>query len=86
MIAQAMGGAQAAAPRPAPPAGPAAGGAPPAAAGAGRREIAPGMSFDEVRGIFGNPSGEVVFGGKARWSFPDITVIFEDGKVTEVKF
>jgi membrane protease subunit (stomatin/prohibitin family) len=81
MIANAMGGAQAAAARPAAPAGPA-----PAAAGAGRREIAPGMSFDDVRGIFGNPSGEVVFGTKARWTFPDITVIFEDGKVTEVKF
>ena len=44
------------------------------------------MSFDEVKGVFGNPTGEVVFGNKARWSFADITVVFEDGKVTEVKF
>jgi membrane protease subunit (stomatin/prohibitin family) len=51
-----------------------------------RREITPGMSLDEVKGLFGNPTGEVVFGNKTRWSFADITVLFEDGKVTEVKF
>ncbi len=79
MIAQAMGSAAAGAARPAGP------GAPAPAAG-GRKEIAPGMSFDQVRGIFGNPTGEVVFGNKARWSFADMTVVFEDGKVTEVKF
>mgnify|MGYP000066607127 FL=1 len=44
------------------------------------------MSLDEVKGLFGEPTGEVVFGNKTRWSFADITVIFEDGKVTEVKF
>jgi membrane protease subunit (stomatin/prohibitin family) len=59
----------------------------PASPGAtGRREITPGMGFDEVKGLFGEPTGEVVFGNKTRWSFADITVIFEDGKVTEVKF
>jgi membrane protease subunit (stomatin/prohibitin family) len=86
MIAQAMGAAQAqgASGRPA-------GGAPPTgaqapAAGGVRREILPGMTFDEVKGVFGNPTGEVVFGNKARWSFADITVVFEDGKVTEVNF
>jgi membrane protease subunit (stomatin/prohibitin family) len=84
MIAQAMGAAA----RPASasvPGAPAAV-APAPAAGGGRREIKPGMSFDEVRGVFGNPAGEVVFGNKARWSFADLTVVFEDGKVTEVKF
>jgi hypothetical protein len=72
-----------------PPATPGAPGAaaPPAAPVATeRREITPGMSLDEVKGLFGNPTGEVVFGNKTRWSFADITVIFEDGKVTEVKF
>ena len=44
------------------------------------------MTFDEVKGLFGEPTGEVVFGNKTRWSFADITVIFEDGKVTEVRF
>jgi membrane protease subunit (stomatin/prohibitin family) len=86
MIAQAMGAAQAqgAAGRPAGGAPPP--GAPAPSAGGGRREITPGMSFDEVKGVFGNPTGEVVFGNKARCSFADITVVFEDGKVTEVKF
>jgi membrane protease subunit (stomatin/prohibitin family) len=51
-----------------------------------KREIKPGMSFDEVRGIFGAPQNEVAFGDKARWSYADITVVFEGGKVTDVKF
>lgn len=63
------------------PAAPAASTAP-----AGKREIKPGMSFDEVRALFGDPSGEVAFGDKARWSYADITVMFEGGKVTDVKF
>lgn len=83
MIAQAMGAAQAQAGRPGAAGAP---GAPAPAAGGGRKEITPGMTFDEVRAIFGSPTGEVVFGNKARWSFADITVVFEDGKVTEVKF
>jgi membrane protease subunit (stomatin/prohibitin family) len=85
MIAQAVGAAarpSASASLPGAPASP----APAPAAGGGRRELKPGMSFDEVRGVFGNPAGEVVFGNKARWSFADLTVVFEDGKVTEVKF
>jgi hypothetical protein len=81
MIAQAMAGGQgAAAARPAAPAAVAA-----PAAGA-RREITPGMTFDEVRAGFGSPTNEVVFGAKARWTFPDLVVIFEDGKVADVKF
>jgi hypothetical protein len=44
------------------------------------------MSFDEVRSVFGDPSGEVAFGDKARWTYPDITVVFEGGKVVDVKF
>jgi len=84
MIAQAMG--TAARPAPASVTGAPAPVAPAPAPGGGRREIKPGMSFDEVRGVFGNPAGEVVFGNKARWSFADMTVVFEDGKVTEVKF
>lgn len=79
MIAQAVSGAQAAQARPTPP---------PAAAPAPgvKREIKPGMTFDEVRAAFGAPSNETVFGSKAKWTFPDLTVVFEDGKVTDVKF
>jgi membrane protease subunit (stomatin/prohibitin family) len=79
--AQGTAGAPSAAPgTPAPPA------APVAPVATESREITPGMSLDEVKGLFGNPASEVVFGNKTRWSFADITVIFEDGKVTEVKF
>jgi membrane protease subunit (stomatin/prohibitin family) len=79
MIAQAVAGAQAAQARPAGP-------APAGAAAGAKREIKPGMTFDEVRAAFGAPANEVVFGGKAKWTFPDLTVVFEDGKVTDVKF
>jgi hypothetical protein len=96
MMPQMMAGAMAKAAQGTAGTPPAAPGTPPAASGApvapaapvapGRREITPGMSFDEVKGLFGDPTGEVVFGSRTRWSFADITVIFEDGKVTEVKF
>jgi membrane protease subunit (stomatin/prohibitin family) len=68
----------------APPAAPGAAAPPPAPYSTGKRELAPGMTLDQVKGIFGEPTGEVVFGNRTRWSFGDITVIFEDGKVTEV--
>jgi membrane protease subunit (stomatin/prohibitin family) len=80
MIAGAMQGQGA--PRPGAPAAP----APAAPAPGVRRELKPGMTFEEVRGLFGEPQGEVVFGNRARWTYPDITVVFEDGKITEVKF
>ena len=92
MMPQMMAGAIAKATQGTPPAA----GAPPATPGAptvpgapaptGRREITPGMTFDQVKALFGEPSGEVVFGDKTRWSFADLSVIFDDGKVTEVKF
>jgi hypothetical protein len=43
------------------------------------------MSLDDVRALFGEPTGEVVFGNRVRWSFSDVTVVFEDGKVVDVK-
>jgi membrane protease subunit (stomatin/prohibitin family) len=73
-------------PAPGAPAAPGPAAPPPAPYSTGKRELAPGMTPDEVKGIFGEPTGEVVFGNRTRWSFGDITVIFEDGKVTEVKF
>jgi hypothetical protein len=51
-----------------------------------RGRWSPLMSFDQVRGLFGSPTGELVIGNKARGSFADMTVVFEDGKVTEVNF
>jgi membrane protease subunit (stomatin/prohibitin family) len=77
MMAQAMASAQGqpagSTPATVPPLGP------------GRKEIRRGMGFDEVRAALGQPTGEVVFGEKARWSYGDITVIFEAGRVTEVR-
>jgi membrane protease subunit (stomatin/prohibitin family) len=78
MIANAMAGAQAAQ-RPA-------AAAPAAAAPGMKREIKPGMSFDEVRTVLGAPTTETSFGDKGRWSYADMTVIFEGGKVADVKF
>jgi hypothetical protein len=43
------------------------------------------MSPEEVRDILGRPSEELVFGDKTRWTYPDRTVIFEKGRVTEVR-
>jgi len=51
-----------------------------------RVEIKPGMTSDEVRRSLGEPTGEVVFGEKTRWTYPGMTVIFAKGKVTDVQF
>ncbi len=62
--------------------------APTAAAAPTRRpvaEIRPGMSPEEVRVILGRPSEELIFGDKTRWTYPDRTVIFENGRVIEVR-
>ena len=48
-------------------------------------EIQPGMSPDDVRRLLGPPTEELLFGEKTRWTYPDRTVIFEDGKVKEVR-
>ncbi len=48
-------------------------------------EIRPGMSPDDVRRLLGSPTEELLFGDKTRWTYPDRTVIFEDGKVKEVR-
>jgi membrane protease subunit (stomatin/prohibitin family) len=68
------------------PAGAAPAGAPPAATPGARRELKVGMTADEVRGMFGTPQDEIVFGNTAKWTFPGVVVVLEDGKVKEVKF
>jgi hypothetical protein len=50
------------------------------------KEIKPGMTPEEVRTAFGAPRSEVVFGEKLRWTYPDMVVVFEKGKVVDVKF
>jgi Zn-dependent protease with chaperone function len=64
------------------PSGPAA----PAAGGSGRKEIKPGMTAAEVRALLGKPKEDVVYGSKSSWTYPGFTVIFENGRVLEVKF
>jgi hypothetical protein len=40
----------------------------------------------DVINVFGKPDREVAFENKTRWTYPDLTVIFENGRVKEVKF
>ncbi len=61
----------------------------PAAAAKGsstRTEIKPGMTTAEVRRALGTPDAEVVFGGKTKWQYKGMAVVFVDGKVTDVQF
>jgi Zn-dependent protease with chaperone function len=58
----------------------------PARPGTRRAEIRPGMTMAEVRAALGDPDAEVVFGGKTQWTFRALTVVFVDGKVTDVRF
>jgi hypothetical protein len=49
-------------------------------------EIEPGMGMDDVTDLLGRPSRAVTYRARTRWTYPDCVVIFEDGKVVEVKF
>jgi Zn-dependent protease with chaperone function len=60
--------------------------APASASSTHRAEIRAGMTPADVRAILGTPRDELVFGEKTRWTYPDLTVVFEKGKVREVKF
>jgi hypothetical protein len=51
-----------------------------------KKQIHQGMTFDEVRAELGEPDQEVVFEKKVRWSYPGMTVIFQAGKVVDVRF
>lgn len=48
--------------------------------------IAPGMTEADVLKAMGAPDKKVSFGSKAQWSYRGMQVVFEDGKVTDVKF
>ena len=51
-----------------------------------KREIKVGMTPLEVLDTLGRPQKELTFQNTTRWTYPDLTVIFENGKVKEVKF
>jgi len=52
----------------------------------GKREIKPGMTALEVMEVLGKPDKEVSFGNQIQWTYPDLKVIFEGGRVKDVKF
>src|SRR5258706_2584252 len=51
-----------------------------------KKEIKVGMTPLEVLDILGRPQKELTFQNTNRWTYPDLTVIFENGKVKEVRF
>lgn len=51
-----------------------------------KKEIKAGMTQDEVKSILGEPTEELTFESTVRWKYSDMTIIFENGKVTELKF
>jgi hypothetical protein len=58
----------------------------PAAKKTTTQEIKAGMTAVEVIDVLGRPTKETTFGNKQKWAYPDLTVLFENGRVTEVKF
>ena len=51
-----------------------------------KKEIRVGMTALEVVDIMGKPQKQVTFGNTEKWTYADITVLFENGKVKDVKF
>jgi Zn-dependent protease with chaperone function len=51
-----------------------------------RAEIKPGMTPAEVRALLGPPDREIVYSTRTRWRYEDMSVIFKDGRVVEVRF
>lgn len=45
-----------------------------------------GMAPDDVRALMGPPGKQIVFGERTHWTYPDGTVVFENGRVAEVRF
>jgi len=48
--------------------------------------IHPGMTADDVTKALGDPQKKVNFGTKSLWTYKGMQVVFESGKVTDVKF
>lgn len=69
-----------------PPPRPAAAPAAPPAKATAKREIKPGMTALEVIDILGKPQSETSFQSQSKWTYPDLTVIFDNGRVKEVRF
>jgi hypothetical protein len=48
--------------------------------------IHPGMTPDQVTKALGDPQKKVNFGTKSLWTYKGMQVVFDNGKVTDVKF
>ena len=44
------------------------------------------MTAAEVEAMMGRPDAEIVFGGKTQWTYSGMSVVFEAGKVKDVRF
>ena len=44
------------------------------------------MTALEVIDILGKPQSETSFQNQSKWVYPDLTVIFDNGRVKEVRF
>lgn len=50
------------------------------------KEIKVGMTPAEVKALMGLAKEEVRFGSQERWTYPNLSVVFENGHVKDVKF
>jgi Zn-dependent protease with chaperone function len=57
-----------------------------APARAPRKELQVGMTPAEVEAVLGRPEAEIVFGGKTQWTYSSVSVVFQGGKVSDVRF
>ena len=48
--------------------------------------VEPGLDAEEVRARLGAPAQEIVFGERTHWRYPGGTVVFERGRVSEVRY
>jgi hypothetical protein len=63
-----------------------AGGAGAPAGRTAQAEIQQGMTPLEVLNALGKPTQELTFGSQSKWTYPQLTVVFENGRVKEVRF
>jgi hypothetical protein len=49
-------------------------------------QIKPGMAFAEVRKLLGPPDKDLRSGAHAEWVYPEVKIVFRDGRVAEVRY
>jgi len=45
-----------------------------------------GMTPAEVEAMLGRPEAEIAFGGKTQWTYSSVSVVFQGGRVSDVRF